>query len=94
MNNQLSAASLLSGSKEYFHAMKILSSHLSNKTVRPIGLMASQSIELILKSYLVINGWDEPRLKKEIGHDLEKAWKEARGVGCLLKVRPPCLSDY
>jgi hypothetical protein len=67
----------LNSAKGYFHGLQVLTSNLQQNTVDPIGLLASQSIELSLKAYLLYVGWNEKQLKK-IGHDLVEAWTNAR----------------
>ncbi len=65
--------------KGYLNALEIIVEHIDlNKPIlHPIGLLASQAIELSLKAYLLAKGWEEKQLKK-IGHDLEQAWDETK----------------
>ncbi|WP_027710430.1 HEPN domain-containing protein [Zooshikella ganghwensis] len=66
---------------DYLKAAEILLSSSGNKLpVAPFGNTISHAVELLLKSYLLSNGYDESKLKK-IGHDLEKAWVKAREEG-------------
>ncbi len=44
-----------------------------NTTVYAIGMLASHSLELGLKAYLVSTGYSKRKLKK-IGHDIGAAW--------------------
>lgn len=39
------------------------------------------AIELALKAYLAIRGWNEERLRKEVGHDLEIGLCKVHSVG-------------
>lgn len=80
-NNPLSVASLLDGSKGYLAALEILITHLNRKLICPIGLLASQALELSLKAVLLKNGWTEEDLRRKIGHNLIAAWDEAKKEG-------------
>ena len=66
--------------REYLIALEILAEHLSKSILPPIGLIASQAIELGLKAFLLNKGWTESEVKK-VGHNLEKLWKEATKAG-------------
>ena len=80
-NNPVSVVSLLEGAKGYLAALEILARHLNRQLIYPIGLLASQALELALKAVLLNDGWTEDELRKKIGHDLKTAWDEARKKG-------------
>lgn len=80
-DNPVSVASLLGGAKGYLAAMEVLARHLNKQLIYPIGLLASQALELALKAVLLNGGWTEDDLRKKIGHDLKTAWDEARKEG-------------
>jgi hypothetical protein len=46
----------------------------------PVYYLFLHAVELALKSYLYFHGVDENRLR-EIGHDLETAWQQAKDLG-------------
>ena len=54
-----------------------------------IGLLASHSLELGLKSFLIGKGWEEKDLRNKVGHNLEKAWTEAANLGLQVGSEPP-----
>lgn len=80
-DNPVSVASLLEGAKGYLAALEVLARHLNRQLIYPIGLLASQALELALKAVLLNGGWTEADLRKKIGHDLKTAWDEARKEG-------------
>ena len=41
----------------------------------------SYLFELSLKGYLSFRGWDDRKIKKQLGHDLNKCWKQAKEAG-------------
>lgn len=75
--NPVSTVSLLDGAKDYLSALEVLAEHPNRQLVYPIGLLASQALELALKAVLLSGGWTEAELKSKIGHDLKTAWNEA-----------------
>lgn len=77
----------LTASKGYLVSLKILSDNSRNQMVDSIGLIASQSIELCLKGYLLSIGWEEKQLKS-VGHDLKKAWSSANKNGLPISDEP------
>lgn len=83
MTNNI-AATFLERAKEYSVALDILSGHLRKATVAPMGLLASQAIELALKAYLLHAGESEKTLRN-IGHDLRGAWDAAFSKGLRIK---------
>jgi hypothetical protein len=80
-NPQVSVASLLDGAKGYLTALEVLAPHLNRQLIYPIGLLASQALELALKAVLLNGGWTEDELRNKIGHDLKTVWDEARKEG-------------
>ena len=79
---KVSAEGFLERSHEYFAALEILQEHFSATIIYPIGLVASQAIELALKAFLLHSGASESELKK-IGHNLQGAWEACskKGLG-------------
>lgn len=72
----------IEAAKGYYSALQTLVDNISiNKdTLSPIGLMASQAIELALKAYLTAKGRKERELIA-IGHDLSALLDEAQKEG-------------
>lgn len=83
----MSAEKYLNSAKGYLTGLEILTEKLRGQTVDSMGLLASQSIELCLKAYLISIGWDEKQLKT-IGHDLVKAWSYAKEGGLSISKEP------
>lgn len=77
----VSVEALLEGAKGYLSALGTLAEHPTKQLVEPIGLLASQAVELALKAVLLHGGWTEHQLITKIGHDLKKAWEEAKKTG-------------
>ena len=86
-NNSVSVESLLNGSRGYLAALEILATHLNKQLIYPIGLLASQALELALKAVLLKSGWTEDKLKNKIGHNLKFAWDEAKKEGLKVKLQ-------
>lgn len=78
----MEASNYIETAKGYLNALEIIveNIHINKSILHPIGLLASQAIELSLKSYLISKGWEENKLKK-IGHNLEKAMEESSKAG-------------
>jgi len=72
----------------YLKALEVLKDNLSKATIPPIGLLASQAIELALKALMLHNGATENELRA-VGHDLESAWAESSARGLGLGSTPP-----
>ena len=83
-----SAEILLDGAQGYCDSMEVLSERPNKASVDAIGLLASHSLELALKSFLLMRGWNEEQLKK-VGHDLEKAWIKAAECGLSINKTAP-----
>jgi len=77
----VSVESLLEGARGYLSALETLAEHPSRQLVEPIGLLASQALELALKAVLLHGGWTEHQLISKVGHDLNEAWAEAKKKG-------------
>jgi hypothetical protein len=77
----VSASSLLEGAKNYLAALETLSANPKGELLEPMGLLASQAVELALKAYLLHIGWSERDLRTVVGHDLNAAWREATSKG-------------
>ena len=85
----MEATNYIETAKGYLNALEIIVENINiNKPIlNPIGLLASQAIELSLKSYLLSKGWEQKQLKK-IGHDLEQAWNESIKAGLRISINP------
>ncbi len=81
MTNGTIAKNYLDKAKEYLSALEVLVEQPARSGVLPIGLLASQAIELSLKAFLLSIGWDETDIKSELGHDLVKAWDTSKAEG-------------
>jgi hypothetical protein len=84
---RMEATIYIETAKGYLNALEIIveSIDLNKPVLYPIGLLASQAIELSLKAYLLSKGWTEKQLK-QIGHDLGQALEEAVQAG--LRISP------
>lgn len=82
----MSAENFIETAKGYLAALQAVVDNLprDKNIVHPIGLLASQAIELSLKGYLLKKGWDTATIRKELGHNLEKAWNAASKNGLKL----------
>ena len=81
-SNTVSVASPLDGARGYLAALEVLvATPLNRQLIYPIGLVASQALELGLKALLLNERWTEDELRNKIGHNLKMAWDEARKVG-------------
>jgi hypothetical protein len=56
----ISPASLLEGAKSYLFALETLAEHPNGQLIDPMGLLASQAVELALKAVLLHSGCDVP----------------------------------
>jgi hypothetical protein len=77
-----SPASYLEASERYAQAVEILADRFGPVDV--IGLLASHSVELCLKGFLLHRGASEREIRR-LGHDLNQLWEAAclRGLGLL-----------
>ena len=85
----MEANNYIETAKGYLNALEIIVENINlNKPIlHPIGLLASQAIELSLKAYLLSKDWEEKQLRK-IGHDLEQAWNESVKAGLRISIDP------
>ncbi len=92
------AMGLFTDADQTFLAAKVLMASddrkVRRKVRRPIYYLLGHAIELALKSYLLANGETLDFVRKEIGHDLEKAaslvwWKDTGEVSVLLDSYKP-----
>ena len=67
---------LLRASQRFLAALNVLIGHPGGFGVAPIGLLASHSLEVGLKAYLLTVGWTQKEIRT-IGHDLVRAWTAA-----------------
>lgn len=88
-NKGTSPERLLDIAIQYCESMELLANQKKSCTVAAIGLLASHSLELAFKAYLLNNGWLEKELKDKVKHDLEKAWIEAYNSGLSIDQNPP-----
>lgn len=89
--NNTSAERLFEGAQGYCDSMEVLVARPNKSSVDAIGLLASHSLELALKSFLITKGWAETDLrdKKKMGHDLKKVWRKAAKLGLDIALEPP-----
>lgn len=80
-DHPVSVQSLLEGANSYFSALDALATNPKDSFLDPMGLLASQAIELALKAYLLHAGWTERQLRTVVGHDLRTAWQKATNKG-------------
>jgi len=85
----MEATNYIETAKGYLKALDIIVKNidLNRPILYPIGLLASQAIELSLKAYLLSRGWEQKKIKI-IGHDLEQAWEETVKEGLRISVDP------
>lgn len=84
-----SAERLLDGAQGYYDSLELLSKSPSQASVDAIGLLASHSLEIALKAFLLMKGLEEKQLSKDIGHNLEAAWIKAVQNGLPIETEPP-----
>lgn len=85
--SHVSAASMFRTAHEFFAAVDMLSPRLA---APPFGFVAAQCLELALKSYLMKSaGMTEGALRREVGHDIEKAWSRCVTAGLGLDAALP-----
>lgn len=77
----VSPKSLLENAIGLADAVEVLVAKRQNSTVYAIGILAAHALEVSLKGYLLYRGVSEGELKKNIRHDLMKAWSAAKEVG-------------
>ena len=81
------AQGYLAAARYLFLGVKALS--MASREVAPAcALLAGQSLECALKSFLSRNNFSEPQLRS-IGHNLEDLWKASSTLGWGLSVSPP-----
>jgi hypothetical protein len=78
----------LAGARELAAALSTLALHGDGVPIRGTALIAAQSVELALKSYLLSQGWPQKKVEK-VGHNLTKAWAAAAGAGLSIDPEPP-----
>lgn len=80
----------LDKANDFLNAAHVLINHSSQlDDLDPIGFLSAQSLELALKAYLIHQGWMAEKAKDELGHDIERAWVEARNAGLDIPEQPP-----
>lgn len=72
--------SLYRGGLDFLEGAATIASAKTPLPLAPFAALASHSLELVLKSYLVAKGLSEDQLKA-IGHNLERAWNRCRSNG-------------
>jgi len=89
MNTNLELAEkLLSSAEGYCSSINTLMTQNKNTSLDAIGLLASHSLELALKSFLLRHGSDENELS-QLGHNLERTWGAAKNAGLDIAVITP-----
>lgn len=75
----VSAASTFRTAHDFHFAVDMLSPRMA---AAPFGFVAAHCLELALKSYLMKSaGMTEQAMRKELGHDIEKAWSRCVTAG-------------
>ena len=80
MTHEPTDISLYRGALNYFAAIKIIHHSGERCPSDAFGFLASHSLELALKSFLLNKGLAQKELKK-IGHDLVKSWDHSVKLG-------------
>lgn len=89
MNTNLEfAEQLLSSADGYCSSMNTLITQTKDTSLDTIGLLASHSLELALKSFLLRHGSNENELS-QLGHNLERTWGAASNAGLNVAVITP-----
>ena len=89
MNTNLELAEqLLSSADAYCHSIYTLITQTKNASLDTISLLASHSLELALKSFLLRHGSNENELS-QLGHNLERTWGAASNAGLDVAVITP-----
>lgn len=65
------------------HTFTQVTDQMDKNILPAVGLIASQSVELALKAYLIRQGYSEQKLRA-LGHDLTDSWKEVSICGLRL----------
>lgn len=81
--------SLYRGALNFAKGAEVLTTNTTQLPIDAFGLLVSHSLEIALKSFLLSVGLDEKSLRKDIGHNLTKAWKTAVTNGLVLDSTPP-----
>lgn len=84
----VSKVSFFRGGLSFLKAAKILVGSEEELPADAFAYLASHSLELLLKSYLLSVGDDEDKLQ-EISHNLERAWQRAKGKGLGIEKTTP-----
>jgi len=82
----VSALSLLAGAREFARALSVLARH--DVPIRATALVAAQSVELTLKSYLLSRGFSQAAVE-HLRHSLKNAWVKAAAAGLAVEPLPP-----
>ena len=79
----LTPHSLLGAASSLVRSVEYLVLNVKDVEVWGIALLSAHALEIILKAFLVANGVTEDELIWRVGHNLDKAWREAssRGLG-------------
>lgn len=81
--------SLYRGSLNFARAAEIILNSGEKIPADVFGFLVSHSLELALKAFLISTGFDDDRLRKQIGHSLIEAWKMSAQHGLSLETDPP-----
>ena len=84
-----SESSMLRVAYSCHEGLKILATNFHGQMLVAFGLVAAHCVEALLKCHLMQNGWNNLRLQKEIGHNLETAWRTAAACGPPVTGEPP-----
>ena len=86
----LAASYIDEASKAKKHRI-VIGDHVDINVYGPFCYLCGHAIELALKSILIFNGYDEKKLKGELGHDLEKTWDHA--IKCSIPCKENLLNE-
>lgn len=81
--------SLFRGALDYFRAAELVLKGSPPILAHPLGMLMAHSLELTLKAFLLSVGLTDDDLRREIGHDLTKAWKVSVANGLPIAQDPP-----
>ncbi|MEW8275004.1 MAG: hypothetical protein AB2733_13095 [Candidatus Thiodiazotropha taylori] len=81
--------SIYRGCLNYFKALEII--YISDETCPPdsFGFLASHSLELALKAYLLSQGMSEEKVRRKVGHSLKNAWGRSVDNGLEIEAELP-----
>jgi HEPN domain-containing protein len=73
---------------EFLQAARFSNHGFDNRPVWPTYFLAFQALELYLKSFLIRRRATVDHVRRRIGHDLQRALKEAKAKGLNIPIQP------